>query len=108
MTTKTSEDKDEFVFNLKGKRKGGRLEGWRPDDIVNNEYVMGKVHNSPQEKFEDGDIVKCSRTIKIHEKDGTPYILETKHSYYYLGMKGGKEALNEYYQSIYKDRDNWR
>ena len=99
---------DEFYFGLKGKVKGGRLEKWTPDTLVSEgKYVMGCIYDSPAGKFEDGDTVSCSRTIKIHEKDGKPYILETKHSYYYLGKRGCEEQLNEHYMRFYKDRDDW-
>lgn len=103
-------EKDEFIFGLKGKKKGGRLKGWVADIATTKEaeYIMGKVYDSPAEMFEEGDIIKCSRTVKVHEKDDAPYILETMHSYYYLDERGSKANLEEYYKSFYKDSDNWR
>ena len=109
MTKTTTETKDEFVFGLKGKVRGGRLEGWTYDSVVGDmEHMWGVIYDSPAEKFEDGDIVHCSRTVKEHSKDDAPFILETRHSYYYLGKRGCAEDLERYYQHVYKDKDNWR
>ena len=99
--------KDEFLFGLKGKKYGGRIEGWVENPILQNEKVMGIVYDSPADKFEEGDVITTSRVKKIHEKDDKPYIVETHYSYYYLGDRGNEGDLDMYYQRFYKDKDNW-
>jgi len=103
----TRSNEDEFFFNLKGKKHGGRLEGWTTDMIVgDDDHMWGEIYESPAEQFKDGDVVHTSRIIKMHKKEDKPYILETRHSYYYLGKLGGRKDLEVYYTKVYKDRDN--
>lgn len=101
-----SENKDEFVFKLKGKKFGGKLEHWVAGPFEETVY-WGAVFDSPKERFTDGDVIKCSKTVELHYKDNKPYILETKNSFYYLGERGTLDKLDSYYKNFYIDKDNY-
>lgn len=92
--------KQQFEWELEGKRYGGLIEGWVRNPILNNEKVMGILTKDPQGRFDENNIITTSKVVKIHNTDDGK-ILETQHSYYRLGRQGTKEDLYEYYKRYY-------
>lgn len=99
----TAEEQDEFLYQLKGKKKGGHLSKWCHCKI-NQGQVIGVI--TGHYKHPDGSVVRCSKTIGIHEYEGKK-ILETLNSFYYLEDEGTDEDLDRHYQMFYKDTEKW-
>lgn len=77
---------------LKGKRKGGLLEGWFVHEFVNyldqpRKIALGVI--SGDLRFTDGSPLKTSAIIAVHEKE---QIIETKRTYYELGNPASDET----------------
>lgn len=99
----TAEEQDEFLYQLKGKKKGGHLDKWCECKLNRGQY-LGIVTGSS--KHQDGAVVRCSKTVGIYEFEGKK-ILETLNSYYYLEQKGTDSDLERHYQTFYRESERW-
>lgn len=88
--------KVEFMIKLlTNKKEGGRLNQWAKHIFHSDSYI-GIISEDPSGRFNDGAIITTSRKIQIHEYQGQQ-ILETVHSYYYLGEPGTKQEIAAHY-----------
>lgn len=80
----TNTNKAEFMIKLlTNKKEGGRLDKWTKHLMYKDSYYA-IISGDISERFDDGSVITTSPAVKIHEWEGQK-ILETRHSYYYLG-----------------------